>query len=136
VSGAEAAGKIDSASPLSSPGVKWSRPTVGPPGRIPLPGTKDRATAHVASEITAPVSMRSRLQLGAVHGLKVWLNGQVVYEGQPGTGQTQPDQLGVDVQLKEGVNRLLVQVMYQGDGVALYARFLDPDRKLKYAEGK
>jgi hypothetical protein len=80
--------------------------------------------------------MRTRLQLGAVHPLQVWLNGKVVYSGKPGTSQATPDQAGVDVDLREGVNQLLFQVTYQGAKEALYARLLDPQRKLCYPESK
>jgi hypothetical protein len=136
VAGPEAAKAIDPARPLSSPGINWSRPLVGSPGRIPLPATKSRASAHIAAEVSASTPMRTRLQLGAAHAVKVWLNGKVVYEGQPGPNPVQPDQAGVDVNLTEGTNALLVRVTYQGDSAALYARFLDPDRKLTYGEGK
>src|SRR5262249_46163314 len=129
-------GSIDRAQPLRSAGIKWSRPVVGPPGRIPLPEAKNRAAAHVAAELTSPAGLRTRLQLGASHAVKVWVNGNLVYEGQPGPSPAQPDQAGVDVTMKEGVNQLLVEVSYQGDNEAIYARFLDPDRKLRYGEGK
>ena len=60
----------------------------------------------------------------------------MVYEGKPGTNPVQPDQAGVDVTLIEGVNRLFVQATYQGDNEAIYLRFLDPDRKIRYREWK
>jgi hypothetical protein len=129
-------GSIDQSQPLNSAGIKWSRPVVGPPGRIPLPEAKKRGSAHVAAELSSPTGLRTRLQLGASHAVKVWLNGNLVYEGQPGPSPAQPDQAGVDVTLREGVNQLLVEVSYQGDNEAIYARFLDPDRKLRYAERK
>jgi hypothetical protein len=78
--------------------------------------------------------MHTRLQFGATHPLRVWLNGKQVYSGRPGTSQALPDQAGVDVDLHEGVNQLLFQVTYQGSKEALYARLLDPQRKLHYPE--
>jgi putative membrane-bound dehydrogenase-like protein len=135
VAGAESGG-IDRNDPLRTPGIKWSRPVIGPPGRIPLPRTKGRLVSHIAGELSSPTSLKTRLQLGASHPVKVWFNGELVYEGHPGPDPVQPDQVGVDVTLKEGVNRLLVQVTYQGDGEAIYVRFLDPDRKLRYGESK
>lgn len=135
VAGVDAA-NIDIGQPLQSRGVKWSHPVVGAPGRIPLPQQKSRATACVAAQIDAPDSRRARLQIGAAHAVKVWLNGKLIYEGQPGTSPVQPDQAGVDVMLQAGVNELVLQVTYQGENEALYARFLDPDRKLRYRASK
>lgn len=78
--------------------------------------------------------MRARLQLGAAHPVKVWLNSKVVFEGKPGSAPAQPDQSAVDVDLREGVNRLIFRVTYTGEGEALYARLLDPERRLLYNE--
>jgi hypothetical protein len=136
LAGPEAGSGIDPSHPLSSPGIKWSRPLVGSPGRIPLPQAKTPTSINVAAEVTAPSSLRTRLQLGAGHAVKVWLNGKMIYDGQPGQGPAQPDQAGVDVTLNEGSNQLLLQITYQGENEAIYARFLDPDRKLRYGDAK
>jgi hypothetical protein len=125
---------IDPVKLLADPHFKWSRPLVGSPGRIPLPANKSQAKSLVAAQVTAPGNLRTRLQLGSAHPLKVWLNGKVVYNGQPGSRPSQPDQAAIDVTLKEGVNQFLIQATYQGDGEAVYARLLDPDRKLTYPE--
>src|SRR5437660_12927953 len=53
-------GSIDRTHPLDSPGIKWSRPVVGPPGRVPLPEAKNRVAAHVAAEVSSPSSLRTR----------------------------------------------------------------------------
>jgi putative membrane-bound dehydrogenase-like protein len=129
---------LDPENPLSEMTKSWDRPVVGPPGKIPLPGAKDgeEVISYVAAEVTAPSAMRSRLQLGAGSTVKVWLNGKVVYNDQPGQGPATPDQAGVDVSLRAGVNHLLFKVTYRGKGESLYARLLDPQRKLKYPEPK
>jgi hypothetical protein len=116
--------------------VKWEHPVVGVPGRVPLPAAKGKGevVAYVAAEVTAPAALRTRLQLGAAHPVRTWLNGKEVYAGKPGGGPAAPDQASVDVELRAGVNRLLFQVTYKGDQVALYARLLDPQRKLTYPE--
>ena len=44
--------------------------------------------------------------------------------------------LRVDVELRAGVNRLLLEVVYGRAGEALHARVLDPDRRLSYAAAK
>jgi putative heme-binding domain-containing protein len=125
---------VDPANPLQSAAGKWSWPVVGSPGRIPLaPSAKGQAVVYVAAEVTAPAALRTRLQLGAGHPVRAWLNGRAVYEGKTGDAAA-PDQAGVDVELRPGTNRLLFQVTYQGDRAVLYARLLDPQRKLTYAE--
>jgi putative membrane-bound dehydrogenase-like protein len=125
---------VDPANPLQSAAVKWSWPVVGSPGRIPLPPSgPGAAVAYVAAEVTARASLRTRLQLGAGHHVHAWLNGREVYDAKPGDTAT-PDQAGVEVELRPGTNRLLFRVTYQGDRAVLYARLLDPQRKLTYAE--
>jgi putative heme-binding domain-containing protein len=120
--------------PESLKALTWARPMVGAPGRIPLPASKKPAPAYVSAEVTAPGVVKTRLQLGAAHPVQVWLNGKRIYQGKPGTAA--PDQASVEVELREGANQLLFRVDYQGDNEALYARLLDPERKLRYPEGK
>jgi putative membrane-bound dehydrogenase-like protein len=129
---------VDPLKPLDNQELNWNWPLVGVPGRIPLPAAKGdgEVTAHIAAEATAPSDVRTKLQLGAVHPLRVWLNGKEVYKGKPGSDKASPDQANIDVELREGVNQLLIQVTYRGDKEALYARLLDPQRKLKYPEPK
>jgi putative membrane-bound dehydrogenase-like protein len=119
--------------PGNGGGVTWDRPAVGPPGRVPLPACKKEAVAYVAAEVTAPSALRTRLQFGAAQPVQVWLNGKPVYDGRPGE-KAVPDEAGVDVELREGTNRLLFRVTYKGDKEVLYARLLDPQRKLRYPE--
>jgi len=131
------ASALNLADPLHSEKVSWSWPVVGPPGRIPLPVPhgEGQDIACVAAEVTAPAPMRTRLQLGAAHPVQVWLNGKSVYQGAASRGPAEPDQAGVEVQLKEGVNRLVFAIRYQGGREVLYARLFDPQRKLKYVGG-
>jgi putative heme-binding domain-containing protein len=128
---------VPKADPAAVKGLKWARPVVGAPGRIPLPPSKDKqAVAFVQTEVTAPAALKTRLQLGAAHHVEVWLNGKAVYKGKPGVAPAAPDQAGVEVELREGRNQLVFRVTYQGDNEALYARLLDPRRQLKYSEPK
>jgi putative membrane-bound dehydrogenase-like protein len=130
------ASAINLANPLHSDKASWSWPNVGPPGRIPLPAPPSErpSVACVAAEVTAPAPMRTTLQLGAAHPVQVWLNGKSVYQGTPGKGSAQPDQLGAEVELQKGVNWLVFEVRHQVTGQVLYARLLDPQRRLKYAQ--
>jgi putative membrane-bound dehydrogenase-like protein len=135
---AKKAVSIDPAKPLDSKEVDWSWPLVGVPGRIPLPSAKgDReVVAHIAAEVTAPAATKTKLQLGALHPVRTWLNGKEVYQGKPAAKDLAPDQAIVEVELREGINLLLIQVNYKGDKEAIFARFLDPQRKLRYPDAK
>jgi putative membrane-bound dehydrogenase-like protein len=130
--------KVVATDPVHTLRAVWNWPVVGPSGRIALPAVKGdgESVAYVAAEVTAPSAMRTRLQLGSASPLQVWVNGQSVYKGRPGSSSAAPDQAGTDVQLVAGVNRLLFEVKYQGGKDALYARLLDPQRKLKHPEGR
>jgi putative membrane-bound dehydrogenase-like protein len=131
-----APGVLDWDKPFLKVSRVWDWPVVGPPGRIPLPATNGKEEiAFVVADVTAPAAMRTRLEIGASRPVTVALNGKRVYEGTPGD-KAVPDEAGVEVELKEGTNRLLFQVKYKGDKEALYARLLDPQRKLRYPEGK
>jgi putative membrane-bound dehydrogenase-like protein len=128
---------IEPASAFAGKAMKRSTPVVGPPGRIPLPAAKEESSAFIAAEVTAPKAMKTRLQLGAANPVRVWLNGKEIYNGKPADkGPAAPDQAGVEVELKAGVNQLMFRVAYKGDKEALYARLLDPERKLTYAPPK
>jgi hypothetical protein len=124
---------IDTTSPRHTSGVKWSRPVVGPTGRIALPAAKGPTAVHVAAEVRAPESMRTRLQLGGGEQVEAWLNGRQIFAGRAGDA-AQPDQTSLEVELKPGLNRLLFRVAASGKPGALYVRLLDPHRKLRYPE--
>lgn len=118
------------------PDTKWSRPAVPVTGRIALPPLKSETWIYVAAEVTAPAAMKAQLQLGAAHAVEVRVNGKRVYEGKPGTGPAAPDQAAVAVELAAGTNRILFYVTYRGENEAIYARLLDPDRRLQHPEPK
>jgi putative membrane-bound dehydrogenase-like protein len=113
----------------------WSPLSVGPPGRIALPPVRgmDENMSLVAAEVTAPSPLRTRLLLGSAAELRVLLNDKPVYTGTPGK-LPYPDEAGVEVELLAGKNRLLFMARYKGENRALYARLLDPQRKLTYPE--
>jgi putative heme-binding domain-containing protein len=115
--------------------LKWTSPIVGAPGRIPLPAAKSESVVLIAAEVTAPEPMKTRLQLGDVHAIRAFVNGKTVYQGKPAdNGPAAPDQASAEVELQKGVNQLVFQVTYRGEKEAIYARLLDPQRRLHYAE--
>jgi putative membrane-bound dehydrogenase-like protein len=125
---------LDPANPLSTESISWKWPIVGPAGRIPLPALKAKGSAYVTAEVTAPAAFRTRLLLGARRPVRAWVNGKEIYAGTPGSAPAAPDQAAAAVELRTGLNRLLLQVTYQGDNEGVFARLLDPERKLRYPE--
>jgi len=116
------------------PGVRvgrWLQPVVGPTGRIPLPAPigKEERVAYVAVDVAAPGKIRTQLQLGSGAAVEAWLNGKAVYRGRPGD-IAMPDVATAEVDLREGANHLLFRLTYSSGKEALYARLLDPQRKL------
>jgi putative heme-binding domain-containing protein len=121
--------------PRNDKRVKWVAPIVGAPGRIALPAAKKESIVLIAAEVTARDAMKTRLQIGGVHSMRAFVNGRTVYEGKPADlGPAAPDQASAEVELKKGVNRLVFQVTYKGEKEAVYARLLDPNRRLRYPE--
>ncbi|MBA4189855.1 MAG: hypothetical protein C0467_17875 [Planctomycetaceae bacterium] len=106
--------------------------SVGVPGRLLLPDTKG-APAVVEAEVTAPGDLKTKLLIGSSGDFEVRLDGKPIGMGK-GTGkQMRPDENSFDVALTAGKHTLTV-VVKSGTGNALYARFLDPDRKLQYPD--
>ena len=58
--------------------------------------------------------------------MRTWLNGEAVMESAECRG-AEPDQNVVEVNLREGWNRLLIRVKDLGGGWGFYARFLNED---------
>jgi putative heme-binding domain-containing protein len=114
---------------------KWNRPVIGPAGLIPLPKSQSRTVVYIAAEVASPVAFRTKLLLGAAQPVRAWLNGKLVYDSTPGN-RAGPDQTGTEVQMLEGPNRLLFQATCTPDNGVLYARLLDPERRLRYPENR
>ena len=81
--------------------------------------------------MTAPEEMKTTLLVGSSADFEVKLNGHVVGNGR-GTGkQVQPDQSSIAVVLPKGTSK--VAIIAKSSGV-VYARFADPNRKLRYPD--
>ncbi|MCI0456336.1 MAG: HEAT repeat domain-containing protein [Gemmataceae bacterium] len=114
--------------------TKWHRPAVPVTGRIPLPAAKADGVAYVVAEVTAPRAMKTVLQFSSAQRMLVLVNGAIIHDGKVEAKEAAPDQASVAVQLREGVNRIAFRLLYRGEGHALYARLLDPDRTLRHPE--
>jgi putative heme-binding domain-containing protein len=113
---------------------KIEKPDVGVSGRIILPETKEDSEVLIEAEVTSPEMLRTKLLIGSRKKVTIRLNGTVIGEVQ-GTGkEAQPDQGAVDVELRKGKNRISISLTHKGKGESIFARFLDPDRKLIYPD--
>jgi putative membrane-bound dehydrogenase-like protein len=92
-------------------------------GRIPLP---DADKAVIEAEVTAVEDVTTQLQVGGADEFEVRLDGKPVGQG---TGDA-----AVDVTLPKGTHRLTIAVRSRGADRALFARLLDPERKLSYPD--
>lgn len=130
------AGPIETAAdPLKTPGVSWKPFAVGPFGLIDMEKQKVLApptdsTAYVLFEVKAPTARKTTLETAADEDLKVWVNGREVFS-RPRTFQP----VRIEVELKEGVNRLMFKVHNIYGPSWLWARLADPKRELETAPG-
>lgn len=107
-------------------------PTTAPVGgRIPLPAAKDAKPVVIAAKFTALGDVKTKLYVGAADAFEVALDGKAV-----GKGAGSRDTEALDVTLPKGEHTLTITLQHKGVARWLTARFLDPDRKLRYADGK
>jgi hypothetical protein len=107
--------------------------SVGVPGRLVLPDTKAEPVL-VRASVEAPVTMKTKVLIGSTGDYEVRLNGRVLGSGKGAGKELRPDRDSFDVTLQPGVQSLEIVVKGPGGPHAVFARFLDPDRKLKYPE--
>jgi putative heme-binding domain-containing protein len=112
--------------------VNGTKVAAGVPGRIALPDAKGGPVV-VEAEFTSPGEFKTTLLIGSSADFELRLDGKVIGSGK-GTGkQVQPDQVTYDVVVPKGSHKLTVTTKGGGPGV-VYARFTDPDRKLRYPD--
>jgi putative heme-binding domain-containing protein len=111
--------------------INGTKQSVGVPGRIAVPESKGEPVVVEAS-FTVLSGLKTTLLLGSSADYEVRLNGTSLGTGKGGGKQAAPDQASFAVTLPAGTHTLAI-VAKNGGGVA-YARFLDPDRKLRYPD--
>jgi putative membrane-bound dehydrogenase-like protein len=110
-------------------------PIVGVDGRVPIDAGAERFI-RIRAKVDSPAEMKTRLLVGVRNDVKLFINDDK-YEAKGANAAAQPDQVGIDVRLKKGENRLLFEFKTKGGkDDSFYARFHDPDRKLVYPESK
>jgi putative membrane-bound dehydrogenase-like protein len=102
----------------------------GVTGKIPLPAKA--GDVDVVFTVIAPDKLETRLQIGVTDDVAVMIGDKPIAELK-GTGKrAAPDQLSVPVTLEKGKTTFTVRVKHKSAGEAVYLRFSDPDRKLRY----
>ncbi len=116
---------------LSEVTVNGAKHSAGVPGRIVLPDTKG-APAVIEAEVTSP-GFKTKLLIGSTGDYEVRFNGNVIATGKGAGKDVRSDRDAIDLHLHAGKSTLAIVVKGGGPNV-VYARFLDPDRKLQYPE--
>ncbi|QEL13985.1 PVC-type heme-binding CxxCH protein [Limnoglobus roseus] len=104
-------------------------------GRIPLPEAKDGKPVVIEAKFTADDAVKTKLFVGAGDAFELSLDGKPVGKGN-GDRNVRPDMEAFDVTLPKGEHTLTITLQHKGVARWAYARFLDPERKLGYAEAK
>ncbi len=99
--------------------------------KIPLAelmNPKDMVIAYAFTQIKSPKDQKAILALGSNDGVQVFLNGEKVHENHPENGRwLQADNDYVPVELKNGLNRLMLKIDQGTGDFGFIARFLDYD---------
>jgi hypothetical protein len=101
-------------------------------GRVSLP--KEPGDHVIAFHVVAADAVKTQLLVGAPGTFEVRLDGKTVGHGVAEDRRAVPDQSSFPVELSSGPHTVEIVVHHKGSGDAVYARFLDPDRKLTYPE--
>ncbi len=106
-------------------------------GRIPLPESKDGKAMKIEAKFTAMGDVKTKLYVGAGDAYSLTLDGQPIGKG---TGfrsiNPAPDREEFEVSIPKGEHTLVIELDHKGAARWIYARFLDPNRLLRYADGK
>lgn len=87
---------------------------------------------YAACVVNAPGDRKETMLVGSDDGVKVWINGNVVWEN-PIDRALAADSDRFEVELRRGSNLVLMKVQNQLRDVGLAARFLDAQDELTYA---
>jgi hypothetical protein len=91
----------------------------------------EMVVAYGFCQIVCPEATKSILSVGSNDGIQVFLNGKKIHENHPETGRwLQKDNDFIPVDLKAGINNLLLKVDEGGGDYGFVARFLNYDSTL------
>ena len=92
--------------------IKWKKVTASKKGQVNLTsevGAQEWCVAFAYTEVEEVHAREAVLSCGSDDGIRIWLNGQVVHSNEVARGYT-ADSDSVVVQLKAGLNRILVKI--------------------------
>jgi putative membrane-bound dehydrogenase-like protein len=126
----------EAADPLKTEGVKWKQFEVGLSGMIDMEKLKVLApptdsTAYVLFDVVSPRAMKTALEMAVKEDVKVWVNSKEVHRK---TWSVEPHR--IDVELKEGTNRLIFKVHNIYGPSWMWTRLIDPERVLQVKPAK
>lgn len=88
----------------------------------------DLVVAYAFCQVNSPEAKKSILSLGSNDGIQAFLNGKKIHEIHPRTGRwLQRDNDFIPVELKAGLNNLLLKIDEGGGEFGFVARFLNYD---------
>ena len=94
-------------------------------------GPRTDCFAYAATTIESPVAQRAELLIGSDDGVAAWLNGESIHNNLQVMRGVTPDQDRVPVQLKAGVNVLLLKITQGGGDWGFCARFAGLSRPVR-----
>jgi putative membrane-bound dehydrogenase-like protein len=112
--------------------VNGTKLSAGVPGRLAFADTKG-APAVIEAEVTSATEYKTKLLVGSTADYEVRLDGKAIGTGKGAGKDVRPDREAFEVTLPAGKHTLTVVAKGAGGGV-VFARFLDPDRKLRYPD--
>lgn len=86
----------------------------------------DRRVVYLRSQMWSEKAQQARLETGSDDGIKIWLNGKMVFVNDISRGCAPGDDV-VDVSLQKGWNTLMLKVVNKSGGWAACARVRQPD---------
>ena len=106
-------------------------------GIVHLPnvfGPNDNVTVYAHAEIVVENAKDVVFRMGSDDGIKLWVNGEVVYENDTGRALV-VDQDAAKARLKAGRNQILFQITQSIAGWGFCARITEPDgRPVEFAQ--
>jgi hypothetical protein len=118
--------------------VSWTRYTAPESGWVRLEDLiepKEQAVAYGFTHVYAPRGRSTQLLIGSDDGVRLWLNGELVFTN-PAYRGAYPDQDLIPVRLEKGWNTLLIKVLQGAGGWGYYVRFADPEHTLVYSAAR
>ncbi len=94
-----------------------------------------QAVVYALGWLSAPADMAAVMLVGSDDGVRVWINDRLVHSN-PAYRGAYPDLDTIPVRLRKGWNKVMLKVLQGDGGWGYYARFADPDGKLKWTTDK